>query len=81
MSDYDPNEAVGGGWNYRLLRRQTEHGGQVAIHEVYYDENGDPRACTKEPVAIAAGEVDRLEEDMELMTEAFEKPVLNYENI
>lgn len=79
----DPDEDVdiiGGGWNYRLVRRQTEFGEKVAIHEVYYNSDDEPRSCTVDPVPVAGEDIEVLEKDVEKMKQAFDKPVLDYED-
>lgn len=39
-------------WNYRLVRDKN---GVISIHEVYYDDNGNPEGMTK-PITIQAFE-------------------------
>jgi hypothetical protein len=73
-------DVIGGGWNYRLIRRQTEHGESFAVHEVYYDSQGEPRSCTKFPVSASGEDVEGLKKDFEKMKQAFDKPVLDYED-
>jgi len=73
-------DIIGGGWNYRLIRRQTEHGEKIAIHEVYYNSQDEPRSCTKNPVPVAGEDIEVLKKDVEMMKQAFEKPVLDYED-
>jgi len=36
-------------WNYRII----DFGTHKALHEVYYDENGNPNAWTAEPAMFA----------------------------
>lgn len=63
-------------WNYRVLQNENS----VAIYEVYYDENGDPRSCTMSPVSPIGEDVEGLKKDLEMMKQAFDKPVLDYED-
>jgi hypothetical protein len=44
-------------FDYRVIRKQ----GQVAIHEVYYDEKGEPTTCTEDPVAPVLQTVEAFE--------------------
>lgn len=37
-------------WNYRII----DHGEWLALHEVYYDEAGNPRSYTSEPCTFFA---------------------------
>lgn len=78
------------GWNYRIMKHThktpahmrekapelPEYEDYYAIHEVYYD----PIGWTKEPVDVAADNVDDLKDSLKKMLEAFDKPVLEYEN-
>jgi hypothetical protein len=63
-------------WNYRVLQNENS----VAIYEVYYDENGEPHSCTMSPVSPLAEDVEGLKKDLEKMEQAFDKPVLEYED-
>jgi 23S rRNA A2030 N6-methylase RlmJ len=73
-------------WNYRVLERETESGGNVqAIYEVYYDENGDPVGHTQKP---ATAQIDTefesredLKEILQAMKQAADKPVLTYDTL
>jgi hypothetical protein len=69
-------------WNYRLIKWSastsegivTEEG--VAIHEVYYDAQGNPTSWTSNPVSFSG---DSPEEVIEILGRALEgckKPVL-----
>lgn len=65
-------------WNYRLIRRKVEEEVLVGIYEVHYDESGQPRSCTAEPVRIEVENVAWLERALE---QAFLKPILDFEQI
>jgi hypothetical protein len=84
------------GWNYRVMRHTSgnensaETGEWFAIHEVYYrnDKVDDltvdvkETSYTREPITVVveADRIDELRLMLEQMLEAFEKPVLEYEN-
>jgi hypothetical protein len=71
-------------WNYRVVRHldPTEPQGYVfAMHEVHYDDQGKPVAMTERPCGIVSDKVFGLSEILNKMREAFEKPVLNAEDI
>jgi hypothetical protein len=36
-------------WNYRVIRHKEGH---LALHEVYYNEAGQPRAYSQQPVTF-----------------------------
>jgi hypothetical protein len=64
-------------WNYRIIRHVDPEGEWYGIHEVYYDDQGQPHSLTANPVPIDA---ETPEELRRLLDEAFEKPVLNYDD-
>mgnify|MGYP006926888790 FL=1 len=55
-------------------------GDSIGIHEVYYGEDGEPRSCTMSPVSPIGEDVEGLKKDLEMMEQAFDKPVLDYED-
>lgn len=68
------------GWNYRALA--TEHtysNGKseiiLSIHEVYYDEDGNPNGYIKEKT-INGESIKSLKWSLNKMKEALKKPVL-----
>jgi hypothetical protein len=64
-------------WNYRVIVKN----GRYAIHEVYYDKEGEPWTCTEDPVCPEAETLDALREDMEYYRLALERPVLEYADL
>ena len=71
------------GWNYRIIKRKIEDNYCThAIHEVYYDDNGEPRSWTTEPQWLSSDDgVEGLKADIKCMMEAFECPVLDEEEL
>ena len=68
-------------WNHRVMLHRTEHETYMAIHEVYYKEDGQPDGWTSEPrAAIGYGDnaLDDLRETLERMLRCLDKPVLEY---
>ena len=64
-------------WNYRVIRREFENGEpQLAIHEVYYDENGAVRSWTLNPVVPAGETFEEFSEDLFFYRGAVGRPVL-----
>lgn len=59
------------GWNHRVMDHKT----YVGIHEVYYDENGEPMSWSKEP-DIVADNVEDLRWLLQKMLESLDKPML-----
>jgi len=73
-------------WNYRIIKRIfTMPGGrletQYAIYEVYYGEGGDIKAWSEVPMYVAGETLDELKDDFSRFQKAFEKPVLDWEEL
>lgn len=76
-------------WNHRVIRRvrpeamNLEAPGEpyveFAIHEVFYDETGNPNECTEDAVAPYGTNLAELKECLELNMKALEAPVLEYD--
>jgi len=70
-------------WNYRVIRhvenlpKTNEKISFLEIHEVYYSENGNPNAVTKNPVSVGADDIDELKEVLEMMKLAIDKPIID----
>lgn len=66
----------GGGWNYRML--MVREGGEITlnIHEVYYNDKGEPRAWSENPIYAQGSSRAGLADDLILMQKALRKPVL-----
>ena len=74
-----------GTWEYRVVERITSHPqiGEVVWHEiieVYYDDDGKLDA-TSDKICPAGDTVEDLREDLELMLEALDKPVVSYQEL
>lgn len=75
-----------GHWNYRFIRHKKYSDGSYAIqlHEVYYDDDGQPTSCTLHPINVYSLveseddlEVEQLQTLKEMIVAAFDKPVLD----
>ncbi len=72
------------GWNYRIVRTHGEFHSMpwvpwkyLAIHEVYYDEDGKPDSCTKDAVTVGCDEgPETIKEILTDMLKAVDKPIL-----
>jgi hypothetical protein len=60
-------------WNYRLVKSNT---GIIGIFEVYYDSEGNPRACTTHPAQVMGETVEEILRIVKNMEQAADKPVL-----
>lgn len=65
-------------WNYRVIKHEKLDGSWFSIHEVYYDDDGNPWACTEDPASPFGETEEELRAGAAMMMKAFEKPVLNY---
>ena len=71
-------------WEYRIMRHNG--GGTVekppaeylAIHEVYVDSDGVAIYWNDEPEQITADDIVTLREVYEMISEAFNRPVIDY---
>ena len=68
-------------WNYRVIRRTERGETSFAIHEVYYDDQGAPRAFSERRIAPVGETFDELKGDLALMQEAFARPLLDYDDL
>lgn len=68
-----------GTWNYRMIEHKNQDGSSwFAIHEVYYDDDGNPKYCTEGPCSANGEDTESLITDMQYMMLALNKPVLLY---
>jgi len=71
-------------WNYRVLKHVTETEEFYQIHEVYYHGDTyviDIYACTEEASSPYGETVEELKENLEMYMEAFDLPVIPYDDI
>ncbi|HLO92695.1 MAG TPA: hypothetical protein VK195_00125 [Burkholderiaceae bacterium] len=61
-------------WNYRVMNRD----GELAIYEVYYDDEGRVRGHGSEPTFPAGDSIEALRANCALFLTALEKGVLVY---
>lgn len=64
-------------WNYRALKHPD---GTVAIHEVFYGEDGKPDSCSAEPTGFVGDSLEDLKSNLELAKRGLVERVLDYEN-
>lgn len=64
-------------WSYRIVKKDDS----FAVHEVYYDDDGNPEMVTVEPVGVAGDTYKEFIDDMAHYVATLGKPVLNYEDI
>jgi len=66
-------------WNHRVVARKVGEETYYGIHEVYYDSNGKPTVCTKDPVQPFGETLEELAIEIRYFAQALEKPVLDYD--
>lgn len=78
-------------WNYRVIHRKYpvpesmravvghDWDDNYAVHEVYYDEAGEPKSCTTNPVGIEADNMPDLHATKALYVQALLRPVLEWD--
>jgi len=62
-------------WNYRVMVKD----GSYAVHEVFYDDEGNVEAWAEDPVYPRGQSVEELAEDFDLYRLALDKPPLDYQ--
>ncbi len=72
----DDESSFGGGWNYRIIRFEKHY----ALHEVFYDTDGNPSAHTKDPINFSCEHdegTDGITQSLAMaLSDATNKPVL-----
>ena len=73
-------------WNYRIILhkgvkicwdKNKNFPDTLAIHEVYYDEKGEPTSWTENPIDISGQEnIPDIEHLLDTIREALNKPIL-----
>ena len=64
-------------WNYRIVKTTFDnHETRYAIHEVYYDDDGNATAHSVEPVCPSGDTLKELRADFDNYRKAMDAPVL-----
>ncbi|HEU4510851.1 MAG TPA: hypothetical protein VFR78_21650 [Pyrinomonadaceae bacterium] len=66
-----------GTWNYRVVKKR----GYLAIHEAYYDENGNIFTLSTDPVSPESEDLAQLKTTLELMQEALSDGIIDFEQV
>lgn len=67
-------------WNHRVLRHVKESDDVwYGIHEVFYNDKGEPDSCTEHLMKPMGASPEELKQELELMVKSIEKPILDYE--
>jgi len=66
-------------WDYRIIEHKNLDGSSwFAIHEVYYDAEGNPEYCSEGPCSAHGEDTEALITDMQYMMQALKHPPLLY---
>lgn len=78
-------------WNYRVCKKRFEkfdpkvHDPEdefsFTMHEVYYNKDESIRFTSVDPIAAHGVTVEEMKDDFYLMLGAFDKPVIDLDNI
>lgn len=63
-------------WNYRVMACDYNDEVYFQIHEVYYDENGNPDSYIENPVTVGGDNLSDIHWTLNRMKEATKKPIL-----
>ena len=67
-------------WNHRVIRHTKDcEEPWLAIHEVFYDDNGNPNSCIVDPIKLINEDLESLKWEINKIKECLDKPILDYE--
>jgi hypothetical protein len=64
-------------WEYRIIKHDTDEGTYFAVHEVFYDESGEIKGWTENPVSFGGDSEKELHRTLQTMIKDCKKPVLS----
>ena len=68
-------------WNYRVMRRKYKDEDELAIYEVYYDDEDNIKMWSAEPQEPRGQTIRELKRALKDYVKAFDKPVLDYDEM
>lgn len=71
------SEVVLSTWNYRVVKKRA----YLAIHEAYYDENGNVHSLSEDPVSPESEDLAQLKTALELMQETLNEDIIDFEQL
>ena len=66
-------------WNYRVVKTDSSGTVGFAIHEVYYNEKGEPDGVTEDPTHPFGETWEEFQADLNSYNMAMLQPVLDYD--
>jgi hypothetical protein len=67
-------------WNHRILAHKDGDDWYFQIHEVYYDEKGQPSSYTENGVSIGSENIEGISWVLDKMKECVNKPILSVDD-
>lgn len=67
-------------WNYRVVKTIVCGEESYGIHEVYYDEQGEPRMFSADPCPVYSETLEGLEKEISRFEAALGRPILQESN-
>ena len=67
-------------WNHRVVHQSVGGEDFYGIHEVFYDDEGKANMVTQEAVGAWGDDIPGLQETLEWMHNALDKPILEYDD-
>lgn len=68
-------------WNYRILKNKLAGRDICEIHEVYYNSDGSVKGWTQNSIIPTGETPEELKQDLTMMLQAFESPVLDLDQL
>lgn len=64
-------------WNYRIVEQTEENGGSFfGIHETYYDDDKNIVGVSQSSISMWGESIDDLAQQIDMMSTAFDKPLI-----
>lgn len=66
-------------WDYRIISEGFGSGddNMYSVHEVFYNERDEITDYVKTPICLVGTDLDDMVHDIQVVLEAFEKPIIN----
>jgi len=64
-------------WNHRVVKTKDGEDDWYAIHEVFYDKDGNVDGMTKQPVSVGGNTIEELKWTLTKMLESLEYNIID----
>jgi len=68
-------------WDYRVFKKKIGNDFVYEVHEVYYNLDVTIRLWTENPINPTGGTSEELKEDFYMQLDAFDKTILDYDQL